>query len=112
MKRLSLLTQDFHWIRAETEQRRLLLNQVVTPEAREKLANIRLVKPDRADHVENMIISALQSGQLRGRVNEEQVKSLLETVVEQTRKETKVTIVRRRRAFEEDDDDDLDDDKW
>lgn len=94
------------------EQRRLLLNQVMTPEAREKLANIRLVKPERADRVENMIISALQSGQLSGRINEEQVKSLLETVVEQTRKETKVTIVRRRRAFEDEDDDDLDDDNW
>lgn len=93
------------------EQRRLMLNQILTPEAREKLANIRLVKPDRAEQVESMVISAARSGQLGGRVTEEQLKDLLQTVVEQTQKKTSVTIVRRRRGFDDDDDDD-DDDNW
>lgn len=89
-----------------------MLNQIMTSEAREKLANIRLVKPDRAEQVESMVINAARSGQLNGRVSEEQLKDILQTVTEQTRKETSVTIMRRRRRAFDDDDDDDDDDDW
>lgn len=88
-----------------------MLNQIMTSDAREKLANIRLVKPDRASQVESMVISAAKSGQLSGPVTEEQLKELLQTVTEQTQNKTKVTIMRRRRAFDDEDDDD-DDDDW
>lgn len=81
----------------------------MTSEAREKLANIRLVKPERADQVENYIINAAQGGSLAGRISEEQVKDLLRKITEQTQKSTKVTIMRRRRAFDEEDDDDDED---
>lgn len=83
----------------------------MTSEAREKLANIRLVKPERATQVESLIISAAQSGQLGGRLTEDQLKDLLLKVTEQTQQKTSVTIMRRRRRFDEDDDDD-DDDNW
>lgn len=87
----------------------MILNQIMTPEAREKLANIRLVKPERAEQVETYLINSAQSGQLGGRVGEEQVKDLLRSVTEQTQKRTKVTIMRRRKVFDDDDDDDDDD---
>lgn len=83
----------------------------MTSEAREKLGNIRLVKPERASQVESMIINAAQSGQLGGRISEEQLKDLLTKVTEQTQKKTNVTIMRRRQRFDDDDDDD-DDDDW
>lgn len=81
----------------------------MTGEAREKLANIRLVKPERADQVESYLINAAKSGQLGGKVSEEQLKDLLRSVTEQTQKRTKVTIMRRRAAFDEDEEDDDDD---
>lgn len=86
-----------------------MLNQIVSPEAREKIANIRLVKPERAAQVEALIINAARSGQLGSRVSEQQVKELLQQVTESTQKKTSVTIMRRRRF---DDDDDDDDDDW
>lgn len=89
-----------------------MLNQIMTPEAREKLNNIRLVKPDRAVQVESMVINAAQSGQLEGRITEDQLKDLLQTVTEKTQQKTSVTIDRRRRRFDDDDDDDDDDDNW
>lgn len=92
------------------EQRRIILNQVMSSEAREKLGNIRLVRPERAEQVESYVIRAAQSGQLSGKVSEEEVKDLLRRVTEQTQKNTKVTIMRRRPIFDDDDDDDDDDD--
>lgn len=91
------------------EQRRLMLKQVLSNEAREKLSNIRLVKPERAEQVENYILSAAQSGQLSGKVSEEQFKDLLRNVTEKEQGKNKVTIMRRRPLFDDDDDDDDDD---
>lgn len=85
-----------------------MLKQILTNEAREKLANIRLVKPERAEQVENYIINAAQSGRLAGAVTEEQIKDLLRNVIEQTQKQTKVTVVRRRPLYDDDEDDDED----
>ncbi|KAI0563434.1 Double-stranded DNA-binding protein [Gracilaria domingensis] len=94
---------------AQQEQRRIILNQIMTSDAREKLANIRLVKPERAQQVETYLINSAQGGQLRGKINEEQVKDILRSLTEQTQKRTKVTIMRRKPVFDEDDDDDDDD---
>lgn len=92
------------------EQRRVMLKQVLTPDAREKLANIRLVKPDRAEKVENYVLGAAQSGQLGGKVTEEQLKDLLRNVTEKEQSKNKVTIMRRRPLYDDEDDDDDDDD--
>lgn len=91
------------------EKRRLLLKQILLPAAAEKLANVKLVKPERAAQVETYVINAAQSGQLPGKVTEEQLQDLLRQVSEQNQKTTKVTISRRRMAFDSDDDDDDDD---
>lgn len=86
-----------------------MLNQILSPEAREKIANIRLVKPAKAEQVENYVINAARSGQLSEKITEEQLKDLLRTVTEQTQKQTKVTIMRRRNLYDDEDDDDDDD---
>lgn len=88
------------------EQRRIILKQVLSDAAGERLANIRLVKPDKARSVEQLVLDAAQGGQLRGKVSDEQLKDLLVKVTEQTQRTTKVTISRRRQAFDDDDDDD------
>lgn len=89
----------------------MILKQVLTNEASERLSNVKLVKPERARQVESYVINAAQSGRLQGKVGEEQLKDLLQQVTQQTQQQTKVTISRRRRAFD-DDDDDLDDDDF
>ncbi|CDF37046.1 unnamed protein product [Chondrus crispus] len=91
------------------EQRRIMLKQILSNEAREKLSNIRLVKPERAEQVENYILSAAQSGQLPGKISEEQFKDLLRNVTEKEQSKNKVTIMRRRPLYDDDDDDDDDD---
>lgn len=86
-----------------------MLKQVLTPEASARLANVALVKQEKARQVENYLINAAQSGKLGGKVTEDQLKDLLTQVTEQSR--PKVVISRRRNtAFDDDDDDD--DDDW
>ncbi|CAA3000905.1 DNA-binding protein DDB_G0278111 [Olea europaea subsp. europaea] len=77
------------------EQRQMMLSQILTSEARARLARIALVKPEKARGVEDVILRAAQMGQIAEKVSEERLISLLEQFNTQTTKETKVTIRRR-----------------
>ena len=60
--------------RHTAEARQSILNQILHPEAADRLGRIRLVKEQRATDVENRLIMLAQSGQLRSKVTEEQLK--------------------------------------
>lgn len=68
---------------AEASARSSLLAQILTPSAGDRLSRIRMVKESRATDVENRLIMLARSGQLRGRVDEEQLKGLLEAMSKQ-----------------------------
>ncbi|KAF7150407.1 hypothetical protein RHSIM_Rhsim02G0154900 [Rhododendron simsii] len=85
------------------EQRQMMLSQILSSEARERLARIALVKPEKARGVEDVILRAAQMGQIVEKVSEERLISLLEQINTQTTKQTKVTIQRRRSVLEDDD---------
>lgn len=89
----------------EAEARQSILNQILQPEAADRLGRIRLVKEQRATDVENRLIMLAQSGQLRAKVTEAQLKELLNAVAE-TKEEEKI-VVSRRKGWADDDDDDL-----
>ncbi len=80
----------------EERQRRLqiqaVLRKIMTPEARSRLANLRLVKPEIADLVEQQIIALAQSGRIPIPVTEDFLKKLLAQLYEQTHRETRIRI--------------------
>ena len=82
-----------------------MLSQVLDQQARARLNTIALTKPEKAKMVENMLIQMARSGQVQNRIGEEQLKSLLTRVNEQTQKSTTVKFDRRRAALDSDDDD-------
>ncbi|XP_010538239.1 PREDICTED: DNA-binding protein DDB_G0278111 isoform X2 [Tarenaya hassleriana] len=82
--------------REAEERRQMMLTQILSSEARERLARIALVKPDKARGVEDVLLRAAQTGQIVEKVSEERLISLLEQINSQTTKRTKVTIQRRR----------------
>ncbi|KAM7183437.1 PDCD5-related protein [Rhypophila sp. PSN 637] len=88
------------------EARKAMLNQILEPEAADRLGRIRLVKEQRATQIENQLIMMAQTGQLRQKVNEEQLKGLLNAVAD-GQEEEKI-VVTRRKGWEDDDDDLLD----
>lgn len=66
---------------AEAEaQKDAILRQILTPEARQRLTNIRMVKPQMAEQIEIQLIQLAGSGRLRSRVSDEQLKGLLKQI--------------------------------
>ncbi|ODM18433.1 hypothetical protein SI65_06304 [Aspergillus cristatus] len=91
----------------ESERRSAILNQILEPEAIDRLNRIRLVKESRAADIESRLIMLAQTGQLRQKVTEEQLKDLLNAISENQRKaeeESKIVISRRKGGWDDDDD--------
>ncbi|KAL2180888.1 PDCD5-related protein [Thermothelomyces heterothallicus CBS 202.75] len=89
----------------EAEARKSILNQILEPEAADRLGRIRLVKEQRATDIENRLIMLAQTGQLRQKVTESQLKELLNAMADN--KEEEKIVVNRRKGWQDDDDDDL-----
>ena len=58
-------------------QKQAIIRRILTPEARQRLTNIRMVKPEFAEELEMQLIQLAQSGRLRGQVSDEQLKKTL-----------------------------------
>jgi programmed cell death protein 5 len=71
-------------------QREALLRVILTHKARERLANVKLVRPELARAVEDTIIQLVQTGRLVPPVGEDIVKRLLVEIDSRTRREPKV----------------------
>ncbi|KAI1380001.1 double-stranded DNA-binding domain-containing protein [Hypoxylon crocopeplum] len=89
----------------EAEARQSILNQILHPEAADRLGRIRLVKEERATDIENRLIMLARTGQLRQKVTEAQLKELLSAVADN--KEEEKIVVARRKGWDDEDDDDL-----
>ncbi|MGH9992812.1 MAG: DNA-binding protein [Nitrososphaera sp.] len=69
--------------------RQRVLQVLLDAQARQRLMNIRLVKPELAASVENYLINAASSGRLNKTLTDEELKELL-TRIQQPRKEFKI----------------------
>jgi programmed cell death protein 5 len=72
-------------------QKEAILRQILTPEARARLSNIKMVKTQFAEQIEMQLIQLASSGRLRGQVTDEQLKALLIQLQEKER-ERKITF--------------------
>ncbi|MCQ2972109.1 MAG: DNA-binding protein [archaeon] len=66
-------------------QKRAIMAQILTQEARDRLANLRLTKPELVNNIEIQLIQSAQGGSLRGKVTDEQLKVLLRNIAGQKR---------------------------
>ena len=97
------------------EQRASILDQILEPGAKDRMNRLKLVKKDKARAVEDSLIKAATSGQLRSKVSEEQLISMLDGVNggaggEDGAPAKKGVKVQRRNYGMDSDDDDNDDD--
>jgi len=58
-------------------QKEMMLKQVLSSEARLRLNNVRMVKPDLADLVENYILNLSVQGKISGQISDDQLKQIL-----------------------------------
>ena len=61
-------------------QKEIMLKKVLTADARLRLNNIRMVKPDLADLVENYILNLNVQGKISGQISDDQLKQILLSV--------------------------------
>jgi programmed cell death protein 5 len=57
------------------------------------VANIAVVKPDKARKIEDMLIMNAQRGAFGGQISEEQLIQMLESITEKSKSSTKVCYV-------------------
>merc|ERR1712048_1030581 len=100
--------QQMEQQRQQEEMKHTILTQILSPEARERLAQIRLVKESKANKVEMMLIQAAQQGKLSGKVTDKYLVQMLEQINEAGgggSRGPKVTITRRRQNLDDFDSD-------
>ncbi|MDG7049663.1 MAG: DNA-binding protein [Nitrososphaerota archaeon] len=61
-------------------QKDMILKQLLSPEARLRLNNVRMVKPELAGVVENYLIGMASQGKLRSQISDDQLKQILLSV--------------------------------
>jgi programmed cell death protein 5 len=61
-------------------QKRQAMIQILTPEARDRLNNLRLTKPDFVNQIELQLIQIVQSGNVKNKITDDQLKDLLKRV--------------------------------
>ncbi|MBQ3643949.1 MAG: DNA-binding protein [Candidatus Riflebacteria bacterium] len=71
-------------------QKKQILGQIMTSEARDRLSNLKLTKPELVEQIELQLIQSAQAGSLRGKVTDDQLKVLLRQIAGQKR-EIKIT---------------------
>ncbi len=55
-----------------------VLRIILSPEARQRLTNIRITRPEVAESIELQLIQLYQSGRLRNQISDEQLKTMLQ----------------------------------
>jgi len=66
--------------KAQEAKKQALLRSILSDKAKQRLSNIKLVKPDLAEGIENQLIRLSQTGRINGRVSEEQLLRLLKQI--------------------------------
>ncbi|MEN6329231.1 MAG: DNA-binding protein [Methanobacteriaceae archaeon] len=73
-------------------QKKQIMMQILTPEARSRLANIRLTRPDYVNQIELQLIQLAQAGRINSKITDEQLKELLRKL---TGPKKEINITRR-----------------
>lgn len=94
----------------QEEMKRQMLSRILDAEARERLSRIGLVKPQKARQITDLLIRMAQSGQIRGRITEDQLIGLLDQVDQASSADSgagKITFTRKK-IVQDDEDSDFD----
>jgi len=86
LQRAAAEEQRRNQVRQQAEvQKQTILRQILTPEARQRLTNIKMVKPEFADQLELQLIQLAQSGRVSVPITDAQLKDALVRIQSQKR---------------------------
>lgn len=75
--------------------RKMILRKILSKEAVERLARVKMVKPEVAMQLEDYLVSLHRSGKVKSEITEEQMKAILETISGSGSPTTRIKIVRK-----------------
>lgn len=79
-------------LKSEMEtQKNAILSQILTNEARQRLSNVKMVRPELAEAIEMQLIQLAQSGRLNSKITDEQLKKTLKQI-SQRKREGKISF--------------------
>ena len=67
------------------KQKKAILRSILTTDARERLGRIKVARPEIVESIENQLISLAHSGQLKSKINDEQLRMLLSRIIPKKR---------------------------
>ncbi len=67
------------------EQKKAILRNILTTEARERLGRIKVARPDMAESIENQLIMLARNKQLKNKINDEQLRLILSKIIPKKR---------------------------
>jgi programmed cell death protein 5 len=67
------------------EKKKAILRSILTPKAKERLGNIKVARTEMAEEIENQLILLAQSGRLKNKINDEQLRMLLSNIIPKKR---------------------------
>jgi programmed cell death protein 5 len=67
------------------DQKKAILRQILTTSARERLGRIKVARPEIVESIENQLITAASNGQLKNKINDEQLRMLLSKAIPKKR---------------------------
>ena len=73
-------------------QKEIMLKQILSSEVRLRLNNVKMVKPELANLVENYLIGLSTQGKIQGQITDEQLKQILLST-QQPKREFKINRV-------------------
>ncbi len=76
----------------QNAQKDIILRQVMSSEARNRLNNVRMVKPDLANLVENYLLNLAAQGKIAGQISDEQLKQILSSA-QQPKRDFKINRI-------------------
>ncbi len=64
----------------EAEEKRQILRKIISPEGRERLGRVKLVKPELVSQLEDYLIKLYLSGRIKKPLSEEEIIKLLKSL--------------------------------
>ncbi len=88
-RRMLQQLQEEQYLQAEAEaieaQKKVILRHILDAKARERLARIRMAKPETAELIENQLIQLYQMGRIREKLDEEKFLVLIKHLMPKKR---------------------------
>ena len=81
-----------HSQKEHAAQKEQILKQILTPDARMRLNNIKMVKKELSDLVEQYLIGMATQGKISGQINDDQLKQILLSI-QQPKRDFKINRV-------------------